>query len=200
MVGDTPLVGVFLFYTTLLSKKIKMEMIYQYVGITVFYLCLVVGMLILSFYIFGKIMDFLSKHFVTLWIMFEYGFYRKDFKRYMEEKKRERHPKVKQYFDSNFKWKKVRIRQGWFLIQYGNSNKFFSIEDYHDSGDYTGPMKFKSDDADKLIRFLNNYYKGGFEVVYWTRYDRMKRQLGLSGGVYAKGYKQEIKENENIQQ
>ncbi len=74
-----------------------MEMIYQYVGITVFYLCLVVGMLILSFYIFGKIMDFLSKHFVTLWIMFEYRFYRKDFKQYMLEKKRERHPKVKEY-------------------------------------------------------------------------------------------------------
>ena len=63
-------------------------------------------------------------------------------------------------------------------------NKSFSIEDYHCSGDYTGPMKFKIEDAEKVRRFLNNYYRGNKHVAHWQVYDRIKKQLNLTTGVY----------------
>lgn len=94
--------------------------------------------------------------------------------------------------DIKLTWEKVRIRQGWYLLK-SSSNDYFSIEDYSESGDYKGPMKFKSEDADKLLRFLNSYHKGQFTITHWKIYDRLQKQLSLNGGVYARNFKQELK-------
>ncbi len=99
------------------------------------------------------------------------------------------------------KYELVPVRQGYFILKATKTIKkftsfwtkdkivvkeyIFGIEDYHMSGDYTGPMKFKSGDAKKVQRFLNHYHNGSENIAHWKIYDRMKRQLKLTTGLYA---------------
>lgn len=87
------------------------------------------------------------------------------------------------------KYKLESVGEGYFILTdsefLGIKESVFGIEDYHMSGDYTGPMKFKKQDALKLQRFLNNYCKGKLSIVHLKLYDRIKKHLKLETGLYA---------------
>ncbi len=74
--------------------------------------------------------------------------------------------------------------EGYFTLS--KNNLVFGIEDYHIMEDYTGPMKFKKEDALKLQRFLNNYCSSDLSIVHWKLYDKIQRKLHLTTGVYAR--------------
>ena len=89
-------------------------------------------------------------------------------------------PEVKPKLDN---WTFERITGGYIRIK--KRNKYFSIEDYHVMRDYTGPMKFKSmEEVERILRFLNNYYKGKSHICHWTIYNRIENQLNIKSGVY----------------
>lgn len=78
----------------------------------------------------------------------------------------------------------ISVGESYWILQ--SDDDQFSIEDYHPSGDYKGPMKFKKKDAVKLQRFLNHYYKGNNSMFDFQIYNRIKKHLDLKTGVYAK--------------
>lgn len=81
------------------------------------------------------------------------------------------------------KYELKRLRQGYFELKDGE--KAFEIEDYHPSGDYTGPVKFKKEDALKLKRFLNVFHKGSAHRFDYKIYSRIKEQLKITSGLYS---------------
>lgn len=80
-------------------------------------------------------------------------------------------------------YKLIPVGEAYWVLQNGNNQ--FSIESYHPSGDYKGPMKFKKEDAIKLQRFLNFYYTGNNTIFDYQTYSRIKTHLNLKSGLYA---------------
>jgi hypothetical protein len=68
-----------------------MEVIYHWIGLIVFWLSATIGSALLIFYLFRKLIDYLSKEFKILWVMFEFVYYKKEFIEWVKDKKR--HPK-----------------------------------------------------------------------------------------------------------
>jgi len=76
------------------------------------------------------------------------------------------------------------VGQGYWIITNGKYD--FSIKDVT-IGVMTNDievMKFKKSDAEKVKRFLNGYYKGHKFLTHWRVYNRIKKQLNLTTGMY----------------
>jgi len=63
----------------------------------------------------------------------------------------------------------VRVRQGYFELH--KLDMVFS--------GYNGNLKFNRSDADKVLRFLNNFYKGHENISNKKVLDRIEEQLSV---------------------
>ena len=68
-----------------------MEQIYNWIGLVVFWISATIGSIIAIGFLIRIILDKLGRRFKTLWIIVEFGYYRKSFKEWVKDKKR--HPK-----------------------------------------------------------------------------------------------------------
>lgn len=68
-----------------------MEQIYYWIGLVVFLLSAIIGSVIAIGFLAKILLDELGRRFKTMWIMFEFAYYRKQFKEWVKDKKR--HPK-----------------------------------------------------------------------------------------------------------
>lgn len=92
---------------------------------------------------------------------------------------------------SKWKAKIIEGSKGYYLIEKDIfiGNKLLTIQDVHPGHgeDEVWPMMYKKPDADKLVRFLNHYYKGSCTKFHWQVFDRFKSSLKLGDGFYYKG-------------
>jgi hypothetical protein len=67
-----------------------MEQIYYFIGLVVFWLSATIGSVIAIGFLVKILLDELGRRFRTLWVIAEYAHYRKEFKKWVKDKKR--HP------------------------------------------------------------------------------------------------------------
>jgi len=72
-------------------KTKKMEQIYYWIGLSVFWLSATIGSVIVVGYLLKELLDYLGKKFKILWVMVEFAHYKKEFMEWVKDKKR--HPK-----------------------------------------------------------------------------------------------------------
>lgn len=73
-------------------KTKKMEQIYYWIGLSVFWLSATIGSVIVVSYLLKELLDYLGKKFKILWVMVEFVYYKKDFIEWVKAK--ERHPNL----------------------------------------------------------------------------------------------------------
>ena len=69
-----------------------MEQIYYWIGLVVFWLSAGIGALIVIGYLGKILLDELGNRFKIFWVMVEFAHYKKEFKKWVKDKKR--HPKA----------------------------------------------------------------------------------------------------------
>ena len=69
-------------------KLNKMEEMYYWIGLVVFWLCSIIGVVLIVGYLCKILLDELGKRFKTMWIFVEYAIYRSDYKKWVKDKKR----------------------------------------------------------------------------------------------------------------
>ena len=62
--------------------------IYYWFGFIVFWACVTIGVSIIAGYLYKKLLDELGKRFKSVWILFEFAYYKKDFKEWVKDKER----------------------------------------------------------------------------------------------------------------
>lgn len=75
----------------LTDKNLKMEQIYSWIGLVVFWLSATIGSALAIGFLHKILLDKLGRKFKTMWIMVEFAYYRKEFREWVKDKKR--HPK-----------------------------------------------------------------------------------------------------------
>ena len=81
-------------------------------------------------------------------------------------------------------WELRRVRQGRFLLVKGKNQ--LTIEDTFLGADEIHPISYEKEDSEKIMRFLNIFYKGSLTKFNWKTFDRIERQLKLTTGRYHK--------------
>ena len=64
-----------------------MKDFYYYTGLVVITTIGFIGSLIILWYVYKWVLDMMAKQFKTFWMMAEYGYYRKEFKAFVKDKK-----------------------------------------------------------------------------------------------------------------
>ena len=67
-----------------------MEQAYYWIGLVVFWLSAIIGSVLTVGFLAKLLLDELGRRFKTMWIMVEFAYYRKDFKKWVKDKKRHR--------------------------------------------------------------------------------------------------------------
>lgn len=65
-----------------------MEEMYYWIGLVVFWLCSTIGVILIIGYLCKILLNELGKKIKTMWIFVEYAIYRKDYKKWVKDKKR----------------------------------------------------------------------------------------------------------------
>lgn len=87
----------------LTDKTLKMEQIYYWIGLVVFWLSATIGSIVAIGFLGRILLNELGRRFKTMWIMVEFAHYRKDFKEWVKDKKRHKKCESQHYTQRPYK-------------------------------------------------------------------------------------------------